>query len=200
MIRKILRMFLVRIDLYCIDLRKNELFKETELKDYSLSILKDVSGLQALRALIAERGEKFGRIAKERWQSGNFLCFCFIEKSTSRAAYSRWLSKDSFYHDRFRGTIRLADDEAFTMDSYTPFEFRGRGLHKEMNRRMLNYCKGELKLKRIFLVILRGSEYSHLHKIVRELGYERIRSRFYFRAGSIKTIVSKLIKSHAEVP
>lgn len=197
--RKIFRQLFVHIDLYGNDLQKISLFGEKDLGDYVFAIIADISGIDKLQSLIAQRGEKFRHVAEERLRSGNFICFCFIESASAKAAYSRWLRRDSFYHDRFKETIRLAADEAFTMDSYTPPEFRGKGLHKEMNRRMLDYCKRELKLHRVLMVILRGPEYLHLHKIVRELGYRRLKSRFYFKTEIVKTIMKRLKKSNVQI-
>lgn len=192
MIDKLWRRFFVHIDLYDNDLNDVDLFVERELEAFALTVVADDSGIQTLQSLMDERGSKFKQVAMERLKTGNFLCFCFSEKASGKAAYCRWLRKGSFYHDRFRREICLGEDEAFTMDSYTAHEFRGQGLHKEMNKRMLNYCKRELKLQRIFLVILRGREYAHLHKTVRELGYRRVQSRFYFRSDLVKALAGKL--------
>jgi hypothetical protein len=184
------------INLYAIDLNTNESFKEKEYVDYDFKIIKNISEIHKLQLHIYERGEKYKQVISDRFKSGIFFCFCFIEKSSGKAAYARWLRKGSFFHIRYKMEIELKTDEAFTMDSYTPIEFRGKGLHKEMNKRMLNYSKQELNINKVFLVILRGSEYAHLHKTVQELGYKRIRSHFYFNTGLLKKFVNKIKKTN----
>lgn len=199
MTSKVFHLLFVHVDLYCLDLNEIEMFEETNPGAFSFLIIKDVSEISKLQLIVDERGEKFRQIIQERLRSGNFSCFCFVDKKSGNVAYSRWLRRGSFQHERFKKTIRLAKDEAFTMDSYTAAEFRGLGLHKEMNRRMLNYCKRELKIHRVFMVILRGKEYSHLHRIVRELGYRRIQSRFYFRTESVKALLNRVGETHVQV-
>ncbi|MBN1472271.1 MAG: hypothetical protein JW925_10860 [Syntrophaceae bacterium] len=199
MIDKIRRMFFIHVDLYCNYLQEMKLFREKELGNYAFTIVDGTTGIDKLKLLVSERGEKFRQVVVERLRSGNFMCFCFIEKSSGKAAYSRWLRKGSFYHDRFKETIQLAADEAFTMDSYTPIEFRGKGLHKEMNKRMLNYCKKELKISKVYMIIFRGKMFVHLHKTVLELGYRRIRSRFYFKTDLFVKIKRRIRKTNAGI-
>lgn len=194
---KVINRIFYRLDLYLNDLEKLKVFEEKNIPEFLFHIINDKSDLSKLQLIIKERGEKYGNSIKERLDSDLFFCFCFIEKVTGRVAYVRWLRKGSFYHDRYKKIIQLSDDEAFTMDSYTCYEFRGKGLHKEMNKRILNYCKLVLKLKYIYLVIFNGSEYDHLHKIVKDIGYMRIDSNTYFNSSFLKSIFYKLTKFNA---
>jgi len=196
LIRKIIGLFFVRVDLYCINLQDAELFNEKILDKYSFEIINDISDLPKLNSLFNERGEVFRSVVKERLLSGNFLCFCFIEKESRKMAYTRWLRKDSFYHEKLKEIVELAEDEAFTMDSYTLREFRGQGLHTEMNKRMLNFCKNEMNVSKVYMVIFHGEEYSHLHRTVEEIGYFRIRSRLHFQQNLINRIKKKFIRKN----
>lgn len=184
-----------RLDLYCNDLNAIGFFEEKQISDYEFRVIKDISEIFILDKLISERGPNYRKVIIERLESKTFLCFSFIEKSTGKLAYSRWLRFDSFYHDGYRKKILLSDKEAFTLDSYTPIEFRSKGLHKEMNKRMLNYCKSILCLNKVYMVIFRGNDFLHLHNIVKEIGYKKIHSYSYLNFSLYKKLII-LFKKH----
>lgn len=189
---KIFKSLLARVDLYSIDLKEIELFDEKKFVGFSFKVINGIDEIGKLDFIISERGVKYKEVVTERLSSDTFLCFGFFENLTGNAAYCRWIRTDSFYHDSYKERIRLNSHEVFTLDSYTPNLYRGLGLHKEMNRRMLNYCKENLKVKKIFMVIFSGSEFAHLHKTVKDLGYKKIHSKCYPDLGYLKAIINKL--------
>lgn len=188
------RKFFVLIDLYRIDLDNCNRFKEGVFDNYSTIIINDISDMSKLQPIIKERGITFNNIVEERLLSGNFICFCFIDNSTGKPAYSRWLKTGSFFHDRYKKRIELKNNEAFTLDSYTLYEFRGKGLHKEMNKRMLNYCKENLRIMSVYMVIFRGKQYRHLHMIVKDIGYILVQSNFYLSPAPLIGVLNMIAK------
>lgn len=176
MLSKIFNYLIERVNLYSIDLTKSQ---EMNVKKYEFAfkLIEEISDIHVLEKLMSERGEAYTETVKHRLASKNYLCFCYVENSSREAVYTRWLRRDSFEHDRYGRFIKLNDDEGFTMDSYTRLDSRGKGLHTEMNKQMLNFCKTELGILKIYMVIMAGRKYNHLHKTVKDLGYIKINSR-----------------------
>jgi len=184
--------FLEKIDLYCIILNKE--YTESSLDGIQFKVTDSLLDIQQLQPLFNERGEKYHEIVKARLGSGNFLCFSFVDTITGKPIYVRWLRTDTFIHDRYKKKITLGSDEAFTMDSYTLNNYRGKGFHAEMNKRMLNYCSNILKLKKVYMVIFSGDEFMHLHKTVKELGYVKIDSVTRLNTGFVRHFFSRIKK------
>jgi|GEM_PF-2639622 len=192
MIRKLFRSTIVKLDLYKNDLTVLNNFKESYVPPYQFIVISDSSNIDYFRSVREERGERFMKILLERLNSENFLCFSFMDGNNKDVAYLRWLRKETFYHETYKKEIKLEHDEAFTLDSYTSLKHRGRGLHKEMNKRMLNYCKNDLQLKAIYMVIFSGGAFFHLHKLVTEIGYKKYSSNIYLDLSYIKSKIQLL--------
>lgn len=181
----------VTTNLYAMDLNKFQLLNEKKIPHFALKILTNINDISNLQLVIEERGAEYKKILEERLSSKKFICFSFMDDLNNNVAYTRWLRTDSFTHERYKKRIDLKEGEAFTLDSYTCNNYRGKGLHKEMNIRMLNYCKSELKLQTIYMVILEGPEYVHLHKTVKELGYAKVKSNKSFDFRIITNLLQK---------
>ena len=83
--------------------------------------------------------------------------------------------------------LHLKVDEIFTLNSYTHPKHRKKGLHREMNVRMLNYLMQNTAYKRVYMAI--HCFFKHLTKIPKELGYKPIETRISFKKG--KTLFGK---------
>jgi hypothetical protein len=193
-LKKIISYLFVKVDLYYIDLRNLNLFQEINFEEHQFLVLQDISRIDLFYPIGLERGDKFIQIVKNRLTSGKYYCFCFFNSKNNEISYLRWLKTDSFYHMDLKDTIDLKLKDAFTLDSYTPYKYRSIGLHKEMNKRMLNYCKNQLNLNKIFMVIFSGKEFEYLHKTVEELGYVRIKTKSHINFKYFKLILNKLIQ------
>ncbi len=178
---RFVRSFVVTIDLYKINMENFKEFDIEEDSNFDFCVLSDIGDIHTLENILQERGERFRLVVEERLSSGNYLAFIYKDKGSQQAAYYRWLTSSSFFHDRFLEEITLDKANVFTLDSYTSFGFRGQGLHKKMNMKMLNYCKKDLKCQSVSMVIFRGKAYDHLHKTVKELGYKLEKSKTYFK-------------------
>lgn len=193
---RILTYFFEFADYYSIDLLNHkESFPEKQIINYEFVVISE-NMYEKLISFSYVRGERYREAVKKRLSSNQYYCFAFIEKSSGKIAYTRWLCVNNFYSDVFKETFVFNKNESLTLDSFTPVEYRGKGLHKEMNARMLNYLKNKTEITKVYMVIKRFFPY--LHKVVMDLGYTKLRSTFYYKNGStslfIKQIVNKLIK------
>ncbi len=132
----------------------------------------------------------------QTFESGNYLCFAYIDTINNRLAYTRWLCKNEYYSEAMRKNIKLNDNEALTLDSYTHPDYRMLGLHKQMNVQMLGWLKKNTHIRYIYMVIL--IFVPHLTKIPLELGYRPVESTFYYKKGSSRVFM-ELIKRKLNV-
>jgi hypothetical protein len=179
-VRRLTRL-LVKVDLYKINIETYQTFDIKYFTKFEFLMITDMDGFSLLDKILTERGLHFREVVENRLQSGNYICFLYKNVNSNEAVYYRWLTNVSFFHGALRENLILDSDHAFTLDSYTSVQYRGLGLHKQMNKQMLNFCKNNLKLKSVRMVIYRGKAYLHLHKTVQELGYELEKSKTYIR-------------------
>ena len=196
MLKKYITRFFEFADYYCIDLgKKSENFPEQQIIGFEFIVVNEKLHKQLI-TFNHVRGEKYVLVVQDRLSSGQYNCFAFIEKSSGKIAYTRWLCINEFLSDILKESLEFKPYEAFTLDSYTPLEYRGKGLHKEMNVRMLNYLKSQTEITKVYMVI--RWFYPYLHKVVKDLGYIKLRSKIYYKKGSIKQFIkllyNKLIK------
>jgi hypothetical protein len=121
----------------------------------------------------------------ERFESGGYICFAFIDTKTNLIGYTRWICKHQFRSDTLGEMLKFKESEVLTLDSYTPPCYRGKGLHRAMNIEMLNWLKQETDFQAVYMVIL--AFLFHLSKIATALGYKRIYTRINYRKGSFGT-------------
>lgn len=121
-------------------------------------------------------------VVRERFETGDYICFSYMNKSTNRMAYVRWVCRNAYYSDAMRKQLTFNINEALTLDSYTHPDYRYHGLHKKMNILMLQWLKANTSIRYVYMVILMFIP--HLTKIPLELGYKPIESIFYYKKGS----------------
>lgn len=130
------------------------------------------------------------KIIETRVNSGDYLCFAYRDDSTGDIAYTRWLCKNSFYSDIMRKQLHFSEQEALTLDSYTPPDYRKLGLHRNMNIYMLQWLKEQTGIKCVYMVI--KCFLPHLTKIPKKLGFRPIERVFYYKKGSLINIFKLL--------
>jgi hypothetical protein len=121
---------------------------------------------------------------EDRFASGNYICFAYLDKTTNRIAYARWLCLKSYYSETLKKNMLFSDDEALTLDSYTHPDYRKLGLHRKMNIQMLHWIKQNTSIRFVYMVI--RCFIPHLTKYPRLLGYKPIKRVLYYKNGSIK--------------
>lgn len=126
---------------------------------------------------------------EERFASGKYICFAYLEIITGRLAYTRWICLNEFYSSAMRKTFKYSGQEAITLDSYTHPDYRNLGLHRKMNIAMLTWLKANTSIRSVYMVILMFIPY--LTKIPIALGYKPIECTFYYKKGSIKKLFKK---------
>jgi hypothetical protein len=167
--------------IWCVDISHKKLFTERSLEDYTFHVITSSDQMEQMKYELAQgRGDKYVDIIKERIKNGTYWCYAFIHKKTSTAAYTRWSCTDRFYSEQLRKELIFKKDEIFTLNSYTHPEHRKKGLHREMNIRMLNYLMQNTDYSKVYMVI--NCFIRHLTKIPRELGYKPIETKIYLRS------------------
>jgi hypothetical protein len=188
-LQKFIKSLFVSISLFKNDLKIYNPLDINLKEGFKFQLISNINDLSFFESFINEKGEPYKDILRRRLESGDFLCFMYYDVINQKAAYTRWLTFKSFYHDRFSQLIQLNENEAFTLESYTLNEYRGNYLHREMNKEMLNYCKNTLKLSSIFMVIFNGKDFEHLHKLVKGMGYKKIKTKRHINFNFIKNII-----------
>ncbi|NPD46734.1 hypothetical protein [Lentimicrobium sp. S6] len=192
---KVIESIHVKVDLYKINLTMWE-YESIESKGrFEFIVSSNTKILKYFKTIVSERGEKYLHLAEERLNSGDFICFGFLDKEEHDIAYLRWLKKKTFYSEVYKKTIFLGDKDAFTMDSYTPVKYRGLKLHKDTNSNMLNYIKKKFDLENIYIIIFNGRKYDHLHRTIKQLGYVKENTNSYFDFSYAKSKISRLLKT-----
>lgn len=162
---------------------------EIDYEIYSFELLENFDG-----RMVAHYEERPGHsnIAKARLDSGDYLCFAYVDKGKNNIAYTRWICKKHFYSDVLKMELIFKENELLTLDSYTPPDYRGRGLHKAMNIEMLNWIKSDGEYEYVYMVI--KCLVFYLSKIANMLGYKRITTKLYYKKGSIKMFLNQMIE------
>ncbi len=178
--------------LWVIDISHRKVFKESVLKDYSFMVLKTPEEIKLnMQKIMQNRPEEYRFILEKRIENGTYWCYAFIHKKTFTFAYTRWTCLNKFYCDIMKETINLDKHEIFTLNSFTHPDHRHKGLHKEMNKRMLNYLMKNTSYEKVYMVI--NCFLGHLIKVVKSLGYKRIKTKLSFNKKSIQYFLKKLI-------
>lgn len=135
--------------------------------------------------------------AKEKFESGNYICLIYLNRQNQEIAYTRWLCKNEFYSSALHQMLYFNEDEIFTLDSYTKPSYRGHYLHRDMNIEMLNWLKSNQEYRYVYMVIKWFMPY--LEKYPKLLGYKKIKTKVHYNKGSIpeffKLIATKIKKA-----
>lgn len=195
MIINFINRFFEFADYYKLDLDEIHLFRnKNKFKKFEF-ILAPKEMYSKIIDFNYSRGEAYVKIVKDRLSSSIDSCFIVIDRKKNKIAYTRWLRIDTFYSSVLNEHLKFNDNEALTYDSYTSIEYRGQGLHKQMNIEMLYYIKNNTKIKKVYIII--KWFYPYLHKIVKNIGYKKIKTEFYYKRGSfvqfLKILYRKLI-------
>jgi hypothetical protein len=118
-------------------------------------------------------------IIKNRLNSVNYLCFSYMDKKNKVIVYARWICKKEYYSYVFRKKLKFKENQVLTLDSWTHPNYRGIGLHRNMNIEMLNWIKQNTDVTEVFMVIKIFTP--HLKKLACQLGYKRIKRYFHFK-------------------
>lgn len=164
--------------LYKLDLSKY-LAKWATVNNTDFSFI--LPGKEAMSAFaeIYQQSEKKMETIHNRFDSGNYTCFAYQDTSNGRLAYTRWVCKKNFYSDTLRRELTFKEDEVLTLDSWTHPDYRGLGLHRNMNIEMLNWLKENTQTKSVFMVI--KCFIPHLTKIPMDLGYKPIQTYIHLK-------------------
>lgn len=182
-LKRILLSFFEFVSYYKLDLSEQPEYTTKRLKEFKFKILNE-SDLKSLTHFAQSRGESYINISKERLiNKENFICYAFIENHSNEIAYTRWVCKNEFYSEPLKRMLKFKTNEVLTLDSYTKPDFRGKGLHKEMNVVMLNHLKNQLQIDYVYMVI--KWFFPYLVRIVEDLGYRKIESKIYYKKGSL---------------
>jgi len=166
-------------------------FEENRIEGFAFKVL-DHKDVEAIAAFNAKRGQKYEEVVRKRMMDANsYLCFAFIDETSNEIAYTRWTNSDSFYSIPLRKEIVLKENEILTLDSYTPPEYRMKGLHREMNIRMLNWLMFEKEITKVYMVIKCFNP--HLIKIPKSLGYRRVYTVVYYKKKGFCEVFKRLM-------
>lgn len=179
---------------YCLDLknfRQNGNFEQVDHFEFSMPRQEQMPLFHKLYEGVQ------GKIAtiEDRFASGNYICFAYLDKTTNRIAYARWLCMQSYNSETLKKNMLFSDDEALTLDSYTHPYYRKLGLHRKMNIQMLHWIKQNTSICYVYMVI--RCFIPHLSKYPRLLGYKPIERVIYYKKGSIKMFFTLLYKKLA---
>lgn len=180
--------FIEVASLYKLDLEKYHIDNVCDIDNrYQFQILSDFDDrLVEHYALVPG---KIDRVL-ERFDSGNYTCFAYVDTKMNSISYTRWICKNQFRSDTLDQTLVFKENEVLTLDSYTPPKNRGQGLHKAMNYAMLNWLKQETDYNTVYMVI--KDFIPHLAKYPKKIGYKKEYTRHHYKKGSIRAI-SKVI-------
>jgi hypothetical protein len=129
---------------------------------------------------------------RSRFSTSDYICFAYKDLKTGRIAYARWLCQNGYYSESLRRKLIFNKNEALTLDSFTHPDYRFLGLHKKMNYLMLHWIKENTHIRYIYMVI--GCWLPHLVKIPWELGYKPVSRNIYFKKGSLRMIMIKIVR------
>jgi GNAT superfamily N-acetyltransferase len=191
-IRQFFRLFNC-VSLWATDISHRKVFRERILKGYSFMVLKTPEEIKLnMQKIMRNRLDKYRFVLEERIENGTYWCYAFIHKKTCIFACTRWTCLKKFYYQPMKKTINLDKHEIFTLDSFTHPDHRRKGLHKEMNKRMLNYLMKNTSYEKVYMAI--NCFLGHLIKVVKPLGYKRIKTKLSFNKESIQYFLKKLIR------
>lgn len=177
---KIFNRFFDCSSLWCVDISHKRKFPEKSIIGYTFQVITSTKDIDRMKNHLAQdRGKKYIDIISQRIQNGTYYCYIFIHKPTHEIAYTRWSCTGRFYSEPLRKELVFRNDEIFTLNSYTHPQHRKKGLHREMNVRMLNYLMQNTDYNKVFMVI--NCFIKHLSKIPRELGYKPVETRIYIK-------------------
>tara|TARA_Y100001958_G_C21247945_1_gene579981 strand:- start:2785 stop:3339 length:555 start_codon:yes stop_codon:yes gene_type:complete len=165
------RMYKINLNTYTND------FKLKDKHNFTFKML-DKNEFEKLSYLYQNDYEKL-KIVNNRLNSGNYLCFSYIDNENKVIVYARWICKKEYYSDILREKLHFKENQALTLDSWTHPNYRGLGLHRNMNIKMLNWIKENTDITEVYMVI--KIFIPHIKKIAVELGYKPIKTYFHFK-------------------
>ena len=92
---------------------------------------------------------------------------------------NRQICKKQYYSDLLRKELQFKENQALTLDSWTHPNYRGLGLHRNMNIQMLNWLKQNTAITEVYMLI--KCFIPHLTKIPIQLGYQPIKTYFHLK-------------------
>tara|TARA_B110000003_G_scaffold269487_1_gene300570 strand:- start:226 stop:780 length:555 start_codon:yes stop_codon:yes gene_type:complete len=116
---------------------------------------------------------------KNRLNSVDYLCFSYMDNKNKVIVYARWICKKQYYSDLLRKELQFKENQALTLDSWTHPNYRGLGLHRNMNIQMLNWLKQNTAITEVYMLI--KCFIPHLTKIPIQLGYQPIKTYFHLK-------------------
>ena len=161
----------LKLNYYSVDLvlkeNNNFIFKMLDKNDFD-----------KLSYLYQNNHEKLN-VVKNRLNSENYLCFSYMDNKNKVIVYARWICKKKYYSDTLRKELEFRENQALTLDSWTHPNYRGLGLHRNMNIEMLNWLKQSTGITEVYMVIKCFIPF--LTKIPIQLGYKPIKTYFYLK-------------------
>ena len=152
-------------------------FKLKEINNFLFKIL-DKNDIDKLIYLYQNNHNKL-KIVKDRLNSGNYLCFSYMDTENNVIVHSRWICKREYYSDVLRKKLQFKQNQVLTLDSWTHPNYRGLGLHRNMNIMMLNWIKQNTNIKQVYMIIKIFNP--HLKKIPLKLGYKPIKTYLHLK-------------------
>ena len=166
--------------LWLVNISPKKPFTVTEINGYTFYVITSNRELeQRKHDLAQERGEDYIEIINKRIENGSYWCYLFIHDDTKQVAYTRWTCYNFFYSDPLKKELKFEDNEIFTLNSFTHPDHRMKGLHREVNIRMLNYLMFNTNYTRVYMII--NCFLKHLTRIPLELGYKPVYTKLQFK-------------------
>jgi hypothetical protein len=112
---------------------------ETIIDDRFRFIILNQNKAFYLDDLIEFRGAEYAKKARKRLnEPSKYTCLAIVNEE-DRLCYSCWIKNFSFYEDKLNLKINLKKDQVYFFDDFTIPKFRGKGLHKYMMIKRINY-------------------------------------------------------------
>lgn len=133
------------------------------------------------------------KIAVERFNKPEeFHCLMLIDKEKGDIAYLRWIQYSSSYSKMMRCRVKINENEAYLIDSFTVPGYRSRGLHKFMMNKAVEHCRS-IGIKKVYGAIISNNHYAI--KVIVQLGFRCkkriIRFKHYVFVNKIRSITGK---------
>ena len=184
-------LFIQGAKLYKLDLAEFSRNTPSELPDKFSFYMPESSDFELLDIFFADIPRRIDT-AKERFSSGNYLCFAYIDNTCNKLAYVRWACRESYYSEAMRQELKFSSNEILTMDSYTHPDYRSLGLHRLMNTEMLVWIKNNTDFRYVYMIIL--LYVNHIKKIAIRLGYKPVKRAIFFSFEGSRNYLRLILK------
>ena len=164
-------MYRLKLNYYSADIRLTD-------NNKFIFIMPDKNDFDKLSYLYQNNHEKLN-VVKNRLNSENYLCFSYMDNKNKVIVYSRWVCKKEYYSDVLRKKLKFKENQVLTLDSWTHPNYRGLGLHRNMNIMMLKWIKQNTDVTEVFMLI--KFFIPHLTKIACQIGYKPIKRYFHLK-------------------